>query len=58
MLFATDMRSVFEQQVFGAFKDSFMLLGSFPVLAVTDLVDDTVKSSHNMKEIKEDGYMR
>jgi len=55
MLFPTDMRSVFKQQVFCAFKDIFVLLSGFPVLGVTDLVDDTVKSGHNMKEIKDDG---
>ena len=58
MLFPTDMRSIFKQQVFSPFKDSFMLLNSFPVLVVTDLVDDTVKSDHNMKEIKDDCGVR
>ena len=58
MLLPTDMRSVFKQQVFCAFKDIFILLGSFTVLAVTDLVDYSVKGGHNMKQVKDDGRLR
>ena len=50
MLFCTDIGSIFKQQVFRAFKNIFVLLGSFTVLAVTDLVDYSVKSGYTMKE--------
>jgi hypothetical protein len=56
LLFPTDIRSVFEQQVFCSFKDIFIFFGRFAVFAVAYFVYDAAKGGNNMEQVK--GYGR
>jgi hypothetical protein len=55
---SADVGSVFQQQIFGSFDNSFVGLGRFAVFAVSDFVDDAVEQSHHMKQVEDDGHMR
>ena len=44
--------TVFQQQVFGSFKNSLILFRGFAIFAVSDFIDDAAKIGHNMKQIE------
>lgn len=47
-------RTVFEQQILGAFGDRFVLFTGLAMLAVFYSVDHTAKGGHEMEEIQDD----
>jgi len=50
--------TVSQQQVLGAFVNSFILFASFAILAVSNLVDDAVKTGDYMKQVEYDFSFR
>lgn len=58
VFFSTNVATVFQQQIFGALEDGFILSRGFAVFAVTDLVDDPAESGDDMKLIEDDLRLR
>jgi len=52
MALATDVFTVFKQQVFSPFKDGFILFRSFTVFGIPNFIDNTVKIGHYMEQIE------
>jgi hypothetical protein len=54
---SSDVGPIFQQQVLGTFDDSFMSFACFFVLAISDLIDDTVELGDDMKQVEDNGHM-
>jgi len=53
-----DLAPVFQQKIFGALEDFLVVLGGFPVFAVTHFIDDLVELGYHMEEVEDDLDMR
>ena len=58
MLRGLQVFTVSQQQVLGSFVNSFILFASFAILAVSNLVDDAVKTGDYMKQVEYDFSFR
>ena len=56
--FETNIFAVFEQQVFGTFKDSLVFCRGLTISAVLYFITDPVKLGHHMEQIKDDFSLR
>ena len=54
----SDIPPIFQQKIFGALEDVFVVLGGFPVFAVTHFIDDLVELGYYVEEIEDDLDMR
>jgi len=54
----SDIPPIFQQKIFGALEDVFVVLGGFPVFAITHFIDDLVELGYHVEEIEDDLDMR
>jgi len=53
-----DIPPIFPHKILGAFEYVFVVLGGFPVFAITHFIDDPVELCNHMEEIEDDLDMR
>jgi len=47
----SDILAIFQQKIFGALEDVFVILGGFLVFAVTHFIDNPVELGNHVEEI-------
>jgi len=53
----SDIPPIFQQKILGALEDVFVILGGFPVFAVSHFIDNLVELGYHVEEIEDELYM-